>query len=511
MTDTLAPPTIDTSTTLAEAAQIYAARGWPVFPLHDSAGGGCSCAEDCGKNAGKHPRTRHGFHDATTDPDQIRALWAETPTANIGIATGEASGVDVIDVDPDALHRVDEFDPGAGPRVKSPRGHHFYLAHQPGRRNSAGQVAPGVDVRAEGGYVVAPPSCVAGRAYRWASGRGPETEPVAVDLPAPAPAPAPLPASAPTVTGTPWGTSAAVDLLEELTDAPEGKRNATLFRVGRRLAEIVAGGDLDRTETVAALVSIAGAIGLGPDEITKTVRSAFDPAKVRPDAARVAASILDGLDEPEVQGDQEDEDSGAQGPGTGEGIRAANDMLGLPPDRRITHYTWEDSDQPRAVIHGPKGSGALTPLQLSRADAIRGAVKQATGRTVNKPRRGTWVEVVTALEEDEETIDMGDMASVAGRARNWITEYLHKRTVLDQHDPEAYGGWGPEPFHTEGGVAVYAEAVASWLISSRPDRIDRTDVVRGAQALGLERRAFKYVLGGRATTRSMYIVPEGSL
>ncbi len=58
------------------AALDYAARGWPVFPLHNPrAGGGCSCRKaDCNQ-IGKHPRTEHGVKDATTDTATIRGWW----------------------------------------------------------------------------------------------------------------------------------------------------------------------------------------------------------------------------------------------------------------------------------------------------------------------------------------------------------------------------------------------------------------------------------------------------
>ncbi len=60
---------------LLEAALAYAAEGWPVLPLHTPRGQQCSCGRaDCG-SVGKHPRTRNGLTDASTDPDTIREWW----------------------------------------------------------------------------------------------------------------------------------------------------------------------------------------------------------------------------------------------------------------------------------------------------------------------------------------------------------------------------------------------------------------------------------------------------
>jgi Bifunctional DNA primase/polymerase, N-terminal len=93
---------------LGDAALAYAARGFRVLPLHrpvqtpgrsrsQPGGVGCSCGDPgCGP-VGKHPRTRNGRHDATTDPDQLARWWQRWPQANIGLVTGELA--DVLDID----------------------------------------------------------------------------------------------------------------------------------------------------------------------------------------------------------------------------------------------------------------------------------------------------------------------------------------------------------------------------------------------------------------------------
>ena len=84
----------------AATALEYASRGWPVFPVHVPAGGGCSCGNPGCEHVGKHPRTQHGLLDATTDEATIRQWWTDWPDANIGFATGAASGIVVLDIDP---------------------------------------------------------------------------------------------------------------------------------------------------------------------------------------------------------------------------------------------------------------------------------------------------------------------------------------------------------------------------------------------------------------------------
>jgi hypothetical protein len=95
------------------AALAYATRGWPVLPLHSVQNGRCTCGAAACRSTGKHPRTANGIKDATTDLEQIKQWWACWPEANIGIATGAASGLVVVDVDPrnggkESLERLQE-------------------------------------------------------------------------------------------------------------------------------------------------------------------------------------------------------------------------------------------------------------------------------------------------------------------------------------------------------------------------------------------------------------------
>lgn len=134
---------------LHAAALWYASIGLYVFPLTPGT---------------KIPLPRtNGFKDATTDPEQITTWWAAAPDCNIGIATGHL--VDVIDIDgPTGVRSwvdlLDELPPTLG-KVSTPRpgGNHLYVHAAPGRGNKAG-IFPGVDYRATGGYVVAPPSII---------------------------------------------------------------------------------------------------------------------------------------------------------------------------------------------------------------------------------------------------------------------------------------------------------------------------------------------------------------
>jgi hypothetical protein len=115
----------------------------PVFP--------------CGRD--KRPLTTHGFKDATRDQDQIRRWWTRFPDALIGVPTGSASGLLVIDVDPAGVDFIlgecgDLL--GMGRQHNTRRGFH-YLFRMPADlslRCSTGKLAKGVDVRGDGGYII---------------------------------------------------------------------------------------------------------------------------------------------------------------------------------------------------------------------------------------------------------------------------------------------------------------------------------------------------------------------
>lgn len=149
---------------MAIAALWYAAHGIPVAPLHWPKDGGCSCGKpDCASPA-KHPFTAHGFHDATVDAEQVAAWWRAHPDANIGIVTGTVSGLLVVDCDPrnggpeDRGELVQQFGPmpDTAEVLTGGGGRHIYFRYAGGRVPQT--LAEGVDLKGDGGYVVAAPS-----------------------------------------------------------------------------------------------------------------------------------------------------------------------------------------------------------------------------------------------------------------------------------------------------------------------------------------------------------------
>lgn len=173
-------------------AKEYAEHGWKVFPVHvpkilPNGAARCSCGEPGCGSIGKHPMTEHGLKDASVDPLVIGEWWERWPGANVGIATGAESRIVVLDVDAgkggeESLERIiaehGPFDMTA--QVHTGGGGAHYVFSHPGFRvpNSNGEKGwlkvPGIDVRGDGGYIVAPPSLHAsGSRYAWEDGQSP--------------------------------------------------------------------------------------------------------------------------------------------------------------------------------------------------------------------------------------------------------------------------------------------------------------------------------------------------
>lgn len=154
-----------------DCALSYAALGKPVFPTKPD----------------KAPHTPRGFKDATTDEAVIRSWWARWPAAGVGIPTGKASGWLVLDVDPrhggDASLSAFCDEHGHLPataHAKTPSGGDHFVFDYPAHveiGNSAGKLGKGLDVRGEGGYLVAP-GCDPAR--RWTNALDPAAAPGAL-------------------------------------------------------------------------------------------------------------------------------------------------------------------------------------------------------------------------------------------------------------------------------------------------------------------------------------------
>jgi hypothetical protein len=218
-----------------DQALAYARRGWPIFPVHTARAGQCSCGHPACDRVAKHPRTEHGLKDATTSTSAIVEWWTRWPEANIGLPTGGHFAV--LDVDPkiggDEALRALEATHGTLPPTwrcqTGGGGTHLYFAPVPGLRNSASLLGPGLDIRGDGGYLIAPGSTHAsGRDYVWEIGFGPDD----IEL-------APMPAWMRTALQQPRGTGEAAadeEWVRRFAGVGSGERNDIATRCAGYLA-----------------------------------------------------------------------------------------------------------------------------------------------------------------------------------------------------------------------------------------------------------------------------------
>lgn len=244
-------PQCDPAEVARLAANLARNSGWHCFPCRDD----------------KRPATPHGFKDATNDPAAVLDLWRQHPAALIGVATGAASGINVLDLDAkhdeacawwtQNRHRI----PATRRYRTRSGGMHCLFQHHARLSNTQSRIAPGIDTRAGGGYVVYWPA--AGLPYL-------DHAPIATWpgwlLRALAPPIAKAKAErAPT-------PDAAIDgLLRTVRGAKEGERNARLFWAANRLRER----GTSRAEAERLLIPSATGAGLPDAEARRTVKSAW--------------------------------------------------------------------------------------------------------------------------------------------------------------------------------------------------------------------------------------------
>jgi len=273
-----------------DAALAYARRGWRVFPCRPGQ---------------KAPATPHGCKDATTEEARIQEMFGDCVAFNVAVATG--NGLVVLDVDnkgADGVRAVRDLEAeiGALPETyttKTPSdGRHLYFTTPNGRPigNRTG-VHPGLDVRGEGGYVVAPPSRTAAGSYEvlndappaalpdaWATLLTGKREPRRDVPPAPAPAaPTAVPAGRQAVPCG-YAESALAGEVAALRATPEGRRNDQLNRAAFALGQMVGAGALDRGRVERELLATARDIGLGSRETAATIRSGVKAGMAEPRA-----------------------------------------------------------------------------------------------------------------------------------------------------------------------------------------------------------------------------------
>jgi hypothetical protein len=273
----------------------------------------------------------NGLTGATVDRDHIDAWWRRWPHANVAIRTGAASGLVVLDIDRrGGGHRtlaqlVKQHSRLPATRaVQTGDGVHLYFQHPgtPVQNDASRRLGPGIDIRGDGGYVLAPPSRHHnGQHYRTLDERIPVAAMPAWLLHIVTLAPTPPPAERFSVfahDGDAWARAALDSEASLVRAAQVGKRNTQLNRSAFSLGQIVAGGALDRAVVEDVLAHSAMASGLTEREARATI----------------ASGLRGGAEHPRRPPDR-------QPLATGAGLQAG------PPATRVTFVPWpKDWDGP---------------------------------------------------------------------------------------------------------------------------------------------------------------------
>jgi hypothetical protein len=237
-----------------ENALRLAGRGKPVFPCRVT----------------KEPATPNGFKNASSDPQEVRQLWARYGGQLIGMPTGAASGFDVLDTDPrhgsdDWMAEYASYLPETLIVRTRSGGQHFYFRAREGMRNSESKIAPGVDVRAEGGYVIAWAVCGGAVQHRAPIADWPEWL-AEIALPR-----LPQPISSQVATKLPRAANgnreanSAWRLIESsltaVRTAPEGQKHYRLRAASRTIGGLLDLADVSANEAAQALLRAVEAAG----------------------------------------------------------------------------------------------------------------------------------------------------------------------------------------------------------------------------------------------------------
>jgi len=273
----------DQTPDLGHEAAGYALLGWPVFPLapggkvplyHSPHPRGSQQRRTCRGGCGRYG---HGVLDATTNPDVIRLWWTRQPQANIGIATGYP-GPDVVDVDVKAgapglatWRRLGDAGliPQSTMRVRTASGG-WHIYYEGTSQGNSTRKKDGIDFRGAGGYVVAPPSIVAGHRYQIEKAALHDNQVDWAAIRAYLEPPRLQPALSQVERTLRYGPPTFDGLIGFVTDQTQGNRNSALHWAACRMVEQGA----TRSDLERLIDAGAQTVGGGEHEARRTVNSA---------------------------------------------------------------------------------------------------------------------------------------------------------------------------------------------------------------------------------------------
>ena len=444
---------------LLKHALHYASLGLSVIPVHTVVGGKCSCGSLKCSAPGKHPMIKWRANTKESlGEDQIREWWKKHPDSNIGIVTGEISGIAVLDIDGlEGLKSLEEagmpmHELPKSPTVRTGGGGIHIIFRYPERdkvKTQAG-LLPKVDVRAEGGMIVAPPSLhSSGRKYEWSEGLTLDhLDPADFDF----------------------------TLLSGSAVADKPKKPTT----GDRWYEVYLKGvgEGERNNAAAKLAGRYFAMGMTTREVSLLL-TAWNRVNDPPIQSRELARIISSIHDREF-----DEDNAERS----EYLETISRLLRitLSSVKRIT------GDEPQFVLEFDEGTCTMTTGQLLSPKSFQQAVAEATKVVVRKlstktnPTHERMVQMIMNCAED---VDAGVEATGVGELTVLLKDFLSNQRTTPELSPGE-----PAPAHgsfRSGGLVwvslmdLVQRSGARWGM--------KTSIRQMAQrlrALGVEREVF---------------------
>jgi hypothetical protein len=382
---------------------LYADLGFSVIPMHYTRSDGkCSCLSPTCGSVGKHPKIRwKDFTSRCLKASELKRFWDEDPETNVGIVTGEISGVTVLDIDGQEGIRsladigINLSDLPDTPTVSTGGGGlHLYFRYPESQTvlTRAG-VLKHVDIRSDGGVVVAPPSMHrSGKPYTWVEGKGIQSlDPADFDF---------------------------ARLAPGITSEEDGNGNGTGGAwFDEALRGVAQGG---RNETAARLAGRYYSLGMSPAEVLHLLH-AWNATNAPPldaeEVEKISNSIYKRVRAGVSIGDRE------------EVLSTLSKLIGIKvlSVRRVT------GDTPRIIVEFSLGLCPLTTAQLISPKEFQRAVCEATKVLIRKrgvkssPSHERMAQMILDASED---VDAGEEATAEGELAMLLKDYLLSQKVV---------------------------------------------------------------------------------
>lgn len=380
---------------MLEQALYYASIGLSVIPVHGMVDGVCTCGKKGCSKPGKHPRIKWRLsHEKALTESELKALWKRLPGSNVGIVTGKVSGIAVIDIDGEegveSLKEVGLSIPDLPPTPTTMTGgggyHLIYKMPDSTQIKNAVGLLKNVDIRADGGMIIAPPSLhKSGVNYTWVDGRSfRDLDPVDFDF----------------------------SRLFKLTNGDEGKKTKKKKAKRDWFEKYLNGvGEGERNSIAARLAGRYFGLGMTQMEVEVMLR-AWNQANDPPIPVSELNVILDSIKARETR--TEDDSLGI-----------ASDLLGmnLLSAHRIT------GDEPKFVLTFESGVCTMTVAQLLRPQLFQQAIAEATKKIVKRrssktsPTHDALVQLIMDGSEDR---DAGDEATDTGEMKALVSDFVKR-------------------------------------------------------------------------------------